>query len=156
MISMKHKRILAILLASLLVCTAFFMGCTPQESEADPVPVPPSALSNTPTPAPTMGAGAASDALQDAPAAVLIYLGNQLYNIIPLGEKETFTVDQGNGMVNTILVHETGVYMEHSTCDNQDCVKQGEITLSNYKERILMSWVICLPNQVSIELVVKE
>lgn len=151
---MNYTRIQSILLASLLIMTAFFIGCKPKIVDA--VPVPPKPPSSTPTPAPTMGAGTAADALQGKEAAVLVYLGNQLYDIVPLGETQTITVDQGNGMVNEIHIDSNGTYMAHSTCDNQDCVKQGDITLDNYQDRILMNWVICLPNQVSIELVVKE
>ena len=46
--------------------------------------------------------------------------------------------------------------MESSSCDNQDCVGQGEITLDNYKTRILSTFVICLPNEVTIEMVPVE
>ena len=43
--------------------------------------------------------------------------------------------------------------MEYSTCENQDCIGEGTITLDNYNDRILGTWIICLPNQVTIEMV---
>ena len=32
--------------------------------------------------------------------------------------------------------------MEYSTCENQDCIGEGTITLDNYNERILGTWII--------------
>ena len=46
--------------------------------------------------------------------------------------------------------------MKSSPCDNQDCVKQGEVTLANKDERILSNMIICLPNQVVLELYTPE
>ena len=63
------------------------------------------------------------------------------------GEKE---------MVNTVKMWKDGFVMHASTCDNQDCVMQGEITVANYKTRVLSTYVICLPNNVSIEMVPVE
>ena len=36
------------------------------------------------------------------------------------------------------------------------CVMQGEITVDNYKTRVLTTYVICLPNDVSIEFIPAE
>lgn len=33
---------------------------------------------------------------------------------------------------------------------------QGEVTLDNYEDRVLMNWIVCLPNQVTLELVVDD
>ena len=44
------------------------------------------------------------------------------------------------------------VFMAHSTCDNQDCVQQGVVSLENKSERVLLNLIVCLPNQVSVEL----
>ena len=60
--------------------------------------------------------------------------------------------DDGTVTENDICVTPTGVYMESSTCENQDCVYQGEVTLDNMDERILGNMIICLPNQVCLEL----
>ena len=42
--------------------------------------------------------------------------------------------------------------MEEANCQNQDCVGQGEVTLENRYERILSNMIICLPNQVVLQL----
>ena len=60
--------------------------------------------------------------------------------------------EDGTITVNNICVTPTGVYMESSTCENQDCVYQGEVTLDNMDERLLGNMIICLPNQVCLEL----
>ena len=46
--------------------------------------------------------------------------------------------------------------MKSSTCDNQDCVKQGVVTLENMEERLLGNMIICLPNQVTLSLYTTE
>ena len=42
--------------------------------------------------------------------------------------------------------------MEDSTCEGHDCVEQGEVTFDNIGTRILGRYILCLPNQVSLEL----
>ena len=46
--------------------------------------------------------------------------------------------------------------MEDSTCANHDCIDQGIVTLENRKERILGNMIICLPNQVCLQLYTPE
>jgi hypothetical protein len=42
--------------------------------------------------------------------------------------------------------------MKSSTCDNQDCVLQGTVSLENKYERVLGNMIICLPNEITLEL----
>jgi len=95
--------------------------------------------------------GLKKPALSADGALVSVYIGNDLYEIAPFNEAATITVDQGNGRINEITLTGEAVFMSHSTCKNRDCVKQGEITIDNYNSRMLMYWIICLPNQVTIE-----
>ena len=83
---------------------------------------------------------------------VVIYVGNDVYQEVPLGEEQVITVEQA-GHRNEIHIDEHGAYMQFSTCENQQCVGQGEATIENYETRILGGWIICLPNGVSIELI---
>ena len=62
------------------------------------------------------------------------------------------TLADGTEAVNTIAFTQEGVHMASSTCLNQDCVEQGEATLANKTERALRNLIVCLPNEVSIEL----
>ena len=89
-------------------------------------------------------------------AHLAIYVGDVLYREVELGEERTVTVNQGQGVINKVHVTRDGFYMESSSCANQDCVHQGEVTLDNYEDRVLMNWIVCLPNQVTLELVVDD
>ena len=77
---------------------------------------------------------------------------------LPLPEKGELTyplrqvLPDGTETLNVIHLSPTGVFMEDSTCENHDCVKQGEVTLENRDERILGNMIICLPNQVMLQL----
>ena len=81
------------------------------------------------------------------------------YALITLPDKEMgrfIRLPKSDGKENKVHITPEKVYMEHSTCENQDCVGQGEITLDNYRTRILSTYVICLPNAVTIEMVPVE
>lgn len=87
---------------------------------------------------------------------IVIRVGEKEYKRVPVGEKQTITIDQGGGKVNVIEITERGAVMHSATCKNQDCIHQGEVTLDNYNNRVLNNWIICLPNQVTVELVAED
>ncbi len=103
---------------------------------------------------------AAGMLLRPAPAVdenmVIITVNGEEYARVPLSQPRTVTVDQGNGCVNVVEVSERGAVMHSSTCDNQLCVKMGEVTVDNWEFRPNQQFIICLPNRVSIELAVTE
>ena len=105
------------------------------------------------------------DSSEEKPAVakayiLLTYSGGSFW--LPLPETEDYTLpvrqvrDDGTEEVNLIHVTPEGFYMESSTCENQDCVEQGIVTLENRHERILYNAVLCLPNMVSLELYTPE
>ena len=101
-----------------------------------------------------LAAFAASRLLQpaDSAATVTIYVGGDVYARVSADDYQTITIDQGDGKVNVVVIDESGVRMESSTCKNQLCVKQGTIDTHNCSDDILMNnWIICMPNGVSIE-----
>ena len=63
------------------------------------------------------------------------------------------TIKQDNGEITKIHITPEYVVMESSTCENQDCIGEGEVNVNTYKDRILSTYIICLPNQVTIEMV---
>ena len=79
---------------------------------------------------------------------------------LPLEEDTTFPLVQmmpdGSQSLNLIHLMPDGVYMEDATCENHDCMGQGEVTLENIPERVLGNMIICLPNQVVLELFTPE
>ena len=88
---------------------------------------------------------------------VVITVGNRQYgDPIPMDREKVITIKQENGHVNKVHITPEKAYMEYSSCENQDCVGQGEITMDNYKTRILSTFVICLPNNDTVEMVPVE
>ena len=81
---------------------------------------------------------------------------------LPLPEEEDYLFPlvqifpDGTSTENLLHLTPEGVYMESSTCANQDCVHQGTVTLENRNERVLYNMIICLPNQVTLQLLTPE
>ena len=98
---------------------------------------------------------------QPAKAYVLVSTATQA-GWLPLPEEGevSFPLRQvlpdGTEAVNVIHLTPEGVCMEDSTCENHDCVQQGMVTLENRDERILSNMIICLPNQVVLQLLTPE
>ena len=84
---------------------------------------------------------------------VLTVGGRQYGDPIPMDRDKIITLKQDDGRINKVHITPETVYMEFSTCENQDCVGQGEVHVDTYKNRILGTYIICLPNNVSIEMV---
>ncbi len=87
---------------------------------------------------------------------VIITVDGREYARVPLSQKGPLTIRQENGAVNTLLVTENGVLMQSSTCQNQLCVHMGEVTREDWRYRPNQQFIVCLPNRVSVELVVVE
>ena len=96
-----------------------------------------------------------------APGYVLVTTNTQS-GWLPLPEEGEFTfplkqvLPDGTEAENLIHLTPDGVYMEDATCANHDCVEQGTVTLENRDERILGNMIICLPNQVMLQLFTQE
>ena len=87
-------------------------------------------------------------------AWLLVTAGSITYQPIPLIEEGEYSVIQEEtGAENVIHVTTESVDMKSSTCENQDCIGEGEVNVNTYKDRILSTYIICLPNQVTIEMV---
>ena len=118
----------------------------PEETvPAEPTEAPQSANMMGPMPVPQT---------EEVKGHVVITVGGRQYgDPIPMDRDKIITIRQENGEINKIRITPDSVDMEYSTCENQDCIGEGTITLDNYNERILGTWIICLPNQVTIEMV---
>ncbi len=93
---------------------------------------------------------------QVAKDEIAVYVDGKLYAASPLKPGKDLTVEQEDGSVNVIRMTENGFYMQSSTCKNQDCVHQGEVTRDNWSQRLLGAHVICLPNRVDVVLTVES
>ena len=88
---------------------------------------------------------------KDSGATVTIYLGDAVYQKLSADDYQTITIDQGGGKVNVVVIDESGVRMESSSCKNQICVHHGVIDPKQANELLLDNWIVCLPNGVSVE-----
>ena len=106
--------------------------------------------------------GAALAETDDAPQAlpkgyVLVSTATQSgWLPLPTEGEKTFPLAQllpdGTEALNVIHLMPDGVYMEDANCANHDCMGQGEVTFDNIDERVLGNMIICLPNQVVLQL----
>ena len=85
-----------------------------------------------------------------------ILVGSYVYKTVSLDEDQIIEIDQGNDIVNHVEVKDGAIHMLDSTCPDQQCVDQGDITLENYEDRPLRNWIVCLPNQVTVELALED
>lgn len=84
---------------------------------------------------------------------VLIEVNSKVFARIPLTDPQTVTIAQPSGAINIVNITEQGAVMAFSSCDNQLCIHQGEVTLGNYETRPTQGYIICLPNRVTVELI---
>ena len=79
---------------------------------------------------------------------------------LPLEGEYTRTIRQtmadGTEAVNVLHLTSNGVWMEDSNCEGHDCINEGEVTLENREERVLWNMIICLPHQLSLELITRD
>lgn len=89
--------------------------------------------------------------LSQVEAFLVVTVGSKTYQPIPLTEEGYYRLRHGD-CINVVHVTPTSIDMHEANCDNQDCVEQGEVTLENKDTRILGNMIICLPNQVTLQL----
>lgn len=88
--------------------------------------------------------------------SVRIWVDGEIFGDYSLNDPQDITVTQENGCENVVRITENGFYMLRSTCKNQLCIDQGEVTKSNYTKRHQNNHVICLPNRVDVELLLSD
>ena len=142
------KRVLLCLLAG-LVLVAAVAGAEPEADTQVPETAQPGATE------------APEDGPKPAKGYVLVTTATQS-GWLPLPEEGEVSypirqiLPDGSEAENVIHLTPDGVYMEDSTCANHDCIQQGTVTLENRDERILSNMIICLPNQVTLQLFTPE
>ena len=147
------KRMLAALLALML--------CAVAAAEAAQEPASPEAAQETAAPEAVAPVESDEAAAEPAKGYVLVSTASWA-GWLPLPNEGEISyplrqvLPDGTEAVNVIHLTPDGVYMEDSTCEGHDCVQQGEVTLENRDERILSNMIICLPNQVFLQLFTPE
>jgi len=89
-------------------------------------------------------------------AYLVLTLGDTRYRPFPIYKDASYRLHQADGRENVLHVTRDSVHMESATCDNQDCIKQGTVSLHNRDARVLGNMIICLPNQVVLELITPQ
>lgn len=150
------------LLLTCLLVTFVLTGCQPSEVPSvepteEPVEVTavPETTQSGEATENTAETDAAETAQEPAKAYVIVTAHGYVYEPIPLYGEGRFRLTFGEH-VNVVEVTEDSVKMAESTCDNQDCVEQGTVTLENRSKRVLQNMIICLPNDVALELYTYE
>ena len=161
---MSRKKDLILVLALLVLALLFLLISRPARKPAAVPPAPPPAETGTVTeerPAESY-ADFVSETVrayfEEYPAASYLFVntGSSAYSPIPLNGDNSFRIAQQDGSENVIHIGENSFYMESSNCKNQNCVGQGEVTLENRESRPLFNMVICLPHNLSLELLTRE
>lgn len=91
-----------------------------------------------------------------AEAYLKVQVGNSLYEPLALTQERELVIDQPDGKQNVVKITPDSIAMLSSSCDNQDCLHQGKVTLDNRSDRALMDMIVCLPNQVMLQLLDRE
>ena len=143
---------LLLLLTALCACAVSGAG-TGTGDPTEPPSTTPALPESTPIPEGDLSTGSATEAkgyvlVSSATQAGWLVLPSEGETVYPLVQ----VLPDGSTAVNLIHLTPDGVYMEDSTCENHDCVEQGTVTLENRYERILSNMIICLPNQVILQL----
>ena len=86
-----------------------------------------------------------------ANAYLRVSVNNRMYEPIPLDEDFSVDIKREGGYHNLVIVESGVVSMMFSTCDNQLCVHQGQVSLDNRDLRALYNQIVCLPNEVLLE-----
>ncbi|MBD9284311.1 MAG: hypothetical protein EGR96_05250 [Clostridiales bacterium] len=115
-----------------------------------PTEAPTELATSTPEAAATPEVTATPD-LSQVEAFLVVTVGDKTYQPVPLTEEGYYRLRHGD-CINIVHVTPTSIDMHEANCDNQDCVEQGEVTLENKDTRILGNMIICLPNQVTLQL----
>lgn len=95
--------------------------------------------------------------LEEPEAFLVVTARGVQYDPIPLLYETEYTLNQKDtGASNTIHVTRDSIHMSAANCDNQDCVMQGTVTLDAYGLFFSSNMIVCLPNEVVLELLPKE
>lgn len=104
----------------------------------------------------TAETGGAAGELPEADSYLRIKQGQDYYSLVPLLGPDEIIITQAGGWENVIRIDKDSVKMHSANCPNQDCVRQGEMTLSNINVRVFQKWITCLPHQLSLELLTRD
>ncbi len=133
----RSRRAVALLLAALLVLS----GCRAQVPSTGPALL----LDGEP-----WEGGALAPESEDSLRVYITLDGAPLADL-PFSEAHTVCIAQPDGSENIVELTGAAVVMRSANCENQDCVKMGEVTRENLEVRVMGGFIICLPHRISVE-----
>jgi hypothetical protein len=99
---------------------------------------------------------ATENPMATAQAFLIVRVGlDTVFAPIPLTGEQRLELKRGD-KINIIETTADSICMAESSCDNQDCVFQGVVSLQIREKRVLQNLIICLPNEVTLELYTRE
>lgn len=151
---MRNKNLWIILAAVVLIIGVFAAATLMKPTPAD---ISDQQIVTTEAPDASASPDATAEPVEEARAYLLVTVGDVTYQPLALKGEGEFSLTQGEtGMVNVVHVTPDSIWMADSTCDNQDCVEQGTVSLETMDDRVLGNMIICLPHQVTLELYTAE
>lgn len=168
---MKKKNLIAVLILFALAAAVLFLGLyfrggakspLPVETESAEIAAPQTQPADESAEDAAPEAGTAAEKMREylekypAESYLLVRTANSVFAPIPLTEEGSFKIAQADGSENIVHIGKNSFYMESSNCDNQNCVGEGEVTLENKDSRVLFNMVLCLPHELSLELLTPE
>ena len=102
------------------------------------------------------GENAIPEANENTRAYLRVQAGSEIWPLIPLTDGGEYVVEQDNGCKNVIHTTQDSIVMHFSTCDNQNCIHQGVVSVDNRAGRVLGGMIVCLPNEVVLELLTPD
>ncbi len=65
-------------------------------------------------------------------------------------------LDDGTEWRNFVRMTPEGFCMVEADCEGHDCIGEGEVTLENMQDRVLLNMVICAPHKLTLYLYTPE
>ena len=96
------------------------------------------------------------EADENTKAFLRVQAGSEIWPLIPLTDGGEYVVEQEDGRKNVIHTTQESIVMHFSTCDNQNCIDQGVVSTDNRGTRVLGGMIVCLPNEVVLELLTPD
>lgn len=99
---------------------------------------------------------------EDPATGYILVQGSSFSGLLPLPTEGEYLrsfrqiLPDGSESLNIVRVTPEGFVMADADCPGQDCVEQGEVTLSNMADRVLWNMVICAPHYLTLSLLTKE
>lgn len=153
---MKKQNVLVLCIVTALIATVALIAVFVPSNRSIPENAPAvdmsTAKNNDETIAAQQPAETPDSEMPEVKAYLVMSVCGMMYEPLPLAGEGSFVIKQDENTSNTVHVTPDSVWMEHSTCENQDCVDQGTVSLENMESRVLSNMIICLPNEVVLEL----